>query len=105
MLYLKKMKAKLKRFIILKLNNWLEIDDIKHGLNWDKERIEFLEGFMKAGVDVNMKEPSWAVVCIKGRPEYVQFVQLSPNNAKEVKAFLQHFNRKNAVVDNPFFRC
>lgn len=54
------------------------------------------------GTDVGFRDDhSWAVVCIKGKPEYVKFVPLEHRDAKEVMDFLKHYQRSNHIVDSP----
>ena len=45
---------------------------------------------------------SWAVVCIKGHPEYVKFIPLSHKDARNVLDFLKRFRYSDRVVDSPF---
>lgn len=44
---------------------------------------------------------SWAVVCIKGHPEYVEFMELSNKDTREIIDFLKHFKYSNRVIDSP----
>ena len=54
-------------------------------------------------VDVGFhdSEHSWAVVCIAGRPEYVQFIPLSGADARTVMNFLRQFQYSQPIVDSP----
>ena len=54
-------------------------------------------------VDVGFhdSEHSWAVVCIAGRPEYVQFIPLSRADARTVMNFLRQFQYSQLIVDSP----
>lgn len=64
----------------------------------------FLESILDVGVDVCYfpQEYSWAVVCIKGKPEYVKFIPFHQHrDAKEVLDFLKQFQYSNKVVDSP----
>lgn len=56
------------------------------------------------GVDVGFHgdDHSWAVVCIQGKPEYVKFVPLGHNDARDVLHFLKRFQYSNRVIDSPF---
>lgn len=54
-------------------------------------------------VDVGFhdSEYSWAVVCVKGRPEYVKFIPLSGADARTVMNFLRQFQYSKLIVDSP----
>ncbi len=54
-------------------------------------------------VDVGFhdSEHSWAVVCVKGRPEYVKFIPLSRADARTVMNFLRQFQYSQLIVDSP----
>lgn len=54
------------------------------------------------GVDVGMKrDPSWAVICIAGKMEYLRFVELQPREIMELREWLRHFEGCNKVIDTP----
>ena len=59
--------------------------------------------FVDVGVDVGFHgdDHSWAVICIAGKPEYVKFLPLTGNTAREVLAFLKHFEYSNCITDSP----
>jgi hypothetical protein len=54
-------------------------------------------------VDVYPKEwhHSWAVICIKGKPEYVKFIDLKHQDARELQMFIKRFEGTNRVIDAP----
>lgn len=55
------------------------------------------------GVDVHQRTDSWAVVCIAGKKEYVNFVRLDSRDARNVMYFLKRFENSNSrVVDAPY---
>ena len=65
---------------------------------------KLLTQFVDIGVDVNYHsdDPSWAVVCISGRPEYVRIMPLAPKDARGVYEFLQMFEYSGKVIaDSP----
>lgn len=67
-----------------------------------EDKIKNLQALVQVGVDVHMYHgTSWAVVCIAGNPEYVQFVDLGKQEARVIKDFLRQFDRKNVCVDTP----
>lgn len=54
------------------------------------------------GTDVEFREDhSWAVVCIKGKPEYVKFMPLNSGETREVINFLKRYERSNHIIDSP----
>lgn len=59
------------------------------GFRSHPERLRRLEGLCKVGVDVHVHGESWAVVCVAGRPDWVQFVSLGN----------KHFRRDNQHID------
>lgn len=63
----------------------------------------FLESMLDVGMDVGYlpEEHSWAVVCIKGKPEYVKFIPLQHQNVQELLHFLRRFQCSNKVIDSP----
>lgn len=65
---------------------------------------KLLNSMVDVGTDVGFHSDnhSWAVVCIKGRPEYVKFIPLSHKDAREVLYFLKRFRYSDRVVDSPF---
>ena len=56
------------------------------------------------GVDVSFydEEHSWAVVCIKGKKEYIKFMPLNDESVYDVINFLKRFKYSNKVIDSPF---
>jgi hypothetical protein len=56
------------------------------------------------GIDHGIKNPSWAVVCIKGKPETVRFMRLEATTAREIYNFLKRFESANIVFDSPYSR-
>lgn len=65
---------------------------------------KLVNSLMDVGVDIEYPpdDHSWAVVCIKGRPEYVKFIPLDHKDIRDVMNFLKHFEYSNRVVDFPF---
>lgn len=61
-----------------------------------------MNSMMDVGTDIHLhSDHSWAVVCIKGHPEYVSFMPLSSGDARDVTRFLQRFKYSNRVIDSP----
>lgn len=97
-----------------KLKRWLfkeELEDLKNMIHEYflvkkslLNNIELMESILDVGVDVSdpkTQEYSWAVVCIKGHPEHVRFVNLTGQDASQVLNFLKHFENSNVAVDSP----
>ena len=63
---------------------------------------QLMNSMMDVGTDIHLhSDHSWAVVCIKGHPEYVSFMPLSSGDARDVIRFLQQFKYSNRVIDSP----
>ena len=60
------------------------------------------QSITNVGVDVDYNKHSWAVICIDGKPEYVNFVDLTGAEARDIKSFINRFNKKKVMVDSPF---
>lgn len=65
---------------------------------------KMMNSMINVGTDIGFysDDHSWAVVCIKGHPEYVKFIPLSHRDAHEVLEFLKHFKYSDRVIDSPF---
>lgn len=64
---------------------------------------QLMNSMMDVGTDIHLhSDHSWAVVCIKGHPEYVSFMPLSSGDARDVIRFLQRFKYSDRVIDSPF---
>lgn len=64
---------------------------------------QLMNSMMDVGTDIHLhSDHSWAVVCIKGHPEYVSFISLSHRDAHEVLEVLKRFRYSNRVIDSPF---
>lgn len=58
---------------------------------------------LDVGTDIGFRdEHSWAVVCVKGKPEYVKFVSLEHKDTREIIDFLKRYDKSNHVIDSPF---
>lgn len=64
---------------------------------------QLMNSMLDVGTDIHLhSDHSWAVVCIKGHPEYVSFMPLSHRDAHEVLEVLKHFRYSDRVIDSPF---
>jgi len=68
-----------------------------------------LRSIAKVGVDFanapNVEKyghQSWAVICIEGKQDIVQFYSLNVNEAKDIYRFLNQFSRANIIQDLPY---
>ena len=87
------MKKLLKRF--------LGIDKIEKQLVTIEKQFESWRKLLQVGVDVHPRTSSWAVVCLKGKTEYVEIFNLSENGIHDIQQFLRQFDRKNTTIDLP----
>lgn len=99
------------------LRRWLGIDDIAHRVTHnessisrvgarqvvDEHKIDMLTSLVKVGVDYSHYGKSWAVVCIEGKPTYVDFYNLRHGDAREVLEILKSLGikRENITFDGP----
>jgi hypothetical protein len=108
------------------LRNWLfrkEISDLNRLLTYKEQARQYIEEArscyqnasqsyhmahelitrcLDVGIDHNIKSPSWAVICIKGKPETVRFMQLEAQSAQELREFLKHLQGGDVIFDSPF---
>lgn len=65
---------------------------------------KLINSMIDVGTDVGFHsdDHSWAVVCIKGHPEYVKFIPLLHKESRDVLDFLKRFRYSDRVVDSPF---
>lgn len=92
-------KAKLKR----KIANWIGITSLESQLRIITNDVNTLNSLVKCGVDVHLHQnhSSWAVVCLAGKSEYVNFVRLNDKDAKDVRDFLKNFRQRDCLLDMP----
>jgi len=71
-----------------------------------EETRKLIDSIIDVGTDIGFKgkDHSWAVVCIKGKPEYVKFVPLfnRHRDARDIIHFLKQFEYSNRITDSPF---
>jgi hypothetical protein len=84
------------------------LNTAKEEYTWSLKMVDdchkLINSMMDVGTDVGFysDDHSWAVVCIKGHPEYVKFIPLSHKDARGVLDFLKRFRYSDRVVDSPF---
>ena len=60
-----------------------------------------LQKLVQVGVDVGYHDGSWAVICIAGKSEYVNFVNLGREDVQRVRQFLRQFEGSQRTIDLP----
>jgi len=86
---------------------FLKIDVIAGAVSandqYAKEHIRKIESLVQVGVDIHVKGESWAVICIAGKPEYVQFRRLRQQDARYLQELLKAMrqNYGSVAVDAP----
>lgn len=77
-----------------------ELSKESHDTNIQLQRL--VTPLLDTGTDIGFREEhSWAVVCIKGKPEYVKFMPLNSGETREVINFLKRYERSNHIIDSP----
>ena len=120
-----KLKSKLKNWLFSDELN--KLDKIEYELNQSLERLrlatilandanklskesqetnmqlqKLITPILDIGTDIGFYDDhSWAVVCVKGKPEYVKFISLEHKDTQEIINFLKHYQKSNNVIDSP----
>ena len=56
----------------------------------------------KVGMDINgIRNPSWAVVCVRGKAEYIKLFTFEERDIREIRNFLRSFPERNVTIDYP----
>jgi len=97
---IEKIKNKLKQNII----NWLGLTNLQSTLASHNNDLVMLKSLVKCGVDVHLHQDhsSWAVICLSGKQEYVNFVRLDDKTVRDVRDFLRNFEKRNVHIDCPY---
>ena len=84
------------------LRRYLGITKLETDVNY---RLDNIDKLVQVGIDYHLKEESWAVICIAGKAEYVQFVRLSNNEARELLHILSDMKNRGWTykIDAPQF--
>jgi len=69
--------------------------------NLDK-RLHRIEKLVDIGVDYSQYGGSWAVICLRGKPEYVHFVRGDVKEMKQLLDFLKSYQHANMTFDLPY---
>lgn len=118
----------IKKFVIKKLTEWLELENIKSTIkenyrisikntgiledricrisdktNLNQSQIHNINELFSVAADVGYQDhKNWAVICIEGKPNFVKFVDLTRGDVKGVQNFLRQFECSRRVVDAPY---
>lgn len=57
---------------------------------------------ISADLGANEYHKNWAVICVKGKPEYVKFVDLSNRDIRDIAMYIRRFEGTNRIIDSPF---
>jgi hypothetical protein len=104
--------------IIKRLNrkfwNWLILDLGIHDLRCKQNatqqhcdvlenRIQLIEKLVKVGTDVHVRGDSWIVMCIAGKPEYVEFFRLPKDELRYIQQLFKEMQKRygDIRVDMP----
>lgn len=56
----------------------------------------------QVGMDVNgIRNPSWAVVCVRGKAEYIKLFTFEERQIRDIRNFLKSFPERNITIDYP----
>lgn len=68
------------------------------------QQVNLFSKIINVGINVHHRHGrSWAVVCIQGKADYVNFVDLDPNEIRTIQMFLRNFERPNVTINGPKF--
>lgn len=57
---------------------------------------------LDVGTDIGFYEDhSWAVICVKGKPEYIKFIPMDGKDTRYLIEFLRQYQKSNNVIDSP----
>ncbi|MCE7039260.1 hypothetical protein [Dyadobacter sp. CY312] len=67
-----------------------------------KMELKELKSTLDVGVDYHsVRSPSWAIVCVNGKADYIKLFTFNPGYADEIKRFLKNFEPQNITIDRP----
>lgn len=101
--------------MIRKIFRWIfknelsELDELKSDLKIKQDKLNNLFENIDVSVDVNQRSPSWAVISIQGKQDYIKFIDLGQSEIRDIQHFLRHFERNVKVDASPqmsnFIKC
>lgn len=88
------------RFTAIQVEKANELSKESYDINVQLQKI--ITPLLDIGTDVGFREDhSWAVICVKGRPEYVKFMPLNSAETREIINFLKRYERSSHIIDSP----
>lgn len=94
---------------ILTLDAEIKIDRHNNNMITKKheEQMHVVQSYLQVAVDVHnpmhqCSNMSWAVICIKGKADYVRFVNLGHKEIRDISRFIRQFETNNTMVDFPY---
>jgi len=84
------------------IKHWLGINKLESAIVKRDNYIKFLQDTLQIGVDLHFKKEcgkSWAVVCLNGKADYVNFFYLPDEDIRRIAYLLKEFKRDNVTVD------
>lgn len=100
------------------LRKWLGVDDeLQKQVNnlsrritnqsAEIDRLNRIHDLLQIGTDIHVnsavtRDESWAVICLKGNPEYVKFVDLRNKDVHHIVRMLRDFEGKSMTIDAPY---
>ena len=100
-----KLKNKLRNWLFKEELNKLNLieRELDQSLETNVQLQKLITPLLDVGTDIGFRDDhSWAVVCVKGKPEYVKFVSLEHKDTREIINFLKRYDKSNHVIDSPF---
>ncbi len=87
--------------ILRAISNWASFAYRERRIN---QRLKFLESLVDVGIDLHMKEDSWAVICVGGKAEFVKFYSLGPNGVSDdirlIQRWLRDMRKEQIIIDS-----
>lgn len=80
-----------------------ELAETQHRLSQAETDIENFKKLLDIGVDVYDGGGSWAVICLKGKRDYIKFVCLKEASIREIQYFLSQFRGADLRIDGSSF--
>jgi hypothetical protein len=101
--------------LIVKVRRWLGVYELAVELNRLDVRLKTIEKLVRVGIDVHTKSDSWIVMCLAGKPEYVEFFRIPVitcslfhscyNDPGFVEPTLHNNLWSMPAIDKPFLLC
>ncbi len=69
-----------------------------------QDRVDFLYKNLNVAVDLHVKGDSWAIVCLRGSPSYMNLMKLDSKDVVSIREFLKQFEKRGArnfFIDHP----